>query len=68
MLYPKLFPSSYILEMVPTLRMFSLLADGMQSHAAPLPTLCPLPVLGVCVLEQLRQLEGILADLLHRGQ
>lgn len=68
MLYPKLFPSSYILQMVPTLRMFSLLADGMQSQAAPLPTLCPLPVLGVCVLEQLRQLEGILADLLHRGQ
>lgn len=40
----------------------------MQSRAAPLPTLCPLPVLGVRVLEQLRQLEGILADLLHRGQ
>lgn len=40
----------------------------MQSQAAPLPTLCPLPVLGMCVLEQLRQLEGILADLLHWGQ
>lgn len=25
-------------------------------------------MLGVCVFEQLRQLEGILADLLHRGQ
>lgn len=39
-----------------------------ESRAAPLTTLYPLPVLGMRVLEQLRQLEGILADLLHWGQ
>lgn len=48
--------------------------DSAQAHfhesslAPSLPPLAGLPVLGVGVLEQLGQLQGVFADFLHRGQ